>query len=102
MFERILDLLEKEYGQEDKRYRMAIDRINMVRSIGNDFEEAVKELQKTVLVPLASSSPSKTKPLMNPSSKSGATKPPTWQLKSKQSIKKRVLGSAVKQKKKPL
>jgi hypothetical protein len=102
MFERILELLKKEHGQEDERYRMAIDRIHMVRSIGNDFEEAVKELQKTVLVPLASSSSSKTKPPMNPSSKAGATKPPTRQLKSKQSMKNRILGSAVTKKKKPV
>eukprot|EP00980_Cylindrotheca_fusiformis_P014174 scaffold3720_cov141-Cylindrotheca_fusiformis.AAC.13 len=87
MFERILDMLEKEYGKEHRRYRIAINRINTVRKKvgdGADFEEVVKELQKTAFEPRTGSSSRKAKPPMDPSSKSRSPKPWALELKKKQ------------------
>ena len=52
MFGRILQLQYKEYGPHDRRCFITIDKINMVRSKGTDFEDAVEQLRKTFSVPV--------------------------------------------------
>ena len=51
MFGRILDLQRKEYGSQDSRCFVTVDKINMVKSSGTKFEEAVSELRKTFSLP---------------------------------------------------
>jgi hypothetical protein len=51
MFERILDLQRQEYGSQDSRCFVTVDKINMVKSSGTKFEEAVAELRKTFSLP---------------------------------------------------
>jgi hypothetical protein len=52
MFGRILQLQYKEYGPHDRRCFITIDKINMVRSKGTNFEDAVEQLRKTFSVPV--------------------------------------------------
>lgn len=51
MFGRILDLQQKEYGAHDRRCYVTADKINMVKSRGTTFEQAVEELRKTFSIP---------------------------------------------------
>jgi hypothetical protein len=51
MFCRILQLQHHEYGPHDRRCYVTIDKINMVRSRGTNFEKAVEELRKTFSMP---------------------------------------------------
>jgi hypothetical protein len=87
MFGRILEIQIKEYGPQDRRCYVTIDKINMVRSRGKDFEEAVKGLQKTFSVPQASpqSSPPKSLSNLDPQPL------PTGKQNSKASSKNKVL-----------
>lgn len=52
MFGRILQLQYKEYGPHDRRCFITIDKINMVRSKGTNFEDAVEQLRKTFSIPV--------------------------------------------------
>ena len=52
MFARILLLQRKEFGPKDRRCFVTIDKINMVRSRGTNFEEAVETLRNTFSVPV--------------------------------------------------
>ena len=52
MFGRILELQHKEYGPHDRRCYVTIDKINMVRSRGTNFEHAIEELRKTFSMPV--------------------------------------------------
>jgi hypothetical protein len=70
MFGRILQLQYNEYGPHDRRCFITIDKINMVRSKGTNFEDAVEQLRKTFSVPVVQKEPTeprraapKTKPL---------------------------------------
>jgi hypothetical protein len=51
MFARILDLQQKEYGAHDRRCYVTADKINMVKSRGSTFEQAMDELRKTFSIP---------------------------------------------------
>ena len=53
MFSRILQLQYSKYGPEDHRCFVTIDKIEMVRSQGANFESAVEELRKTFSIPEA-------------------------------------------------
>jgi hypothetical protein len=53
MFGRILDLQKSEYGPLDRRCYVTIDKINMVRSQGTNFQQAIEELRKTFSMPEA-------------------------------------------------
>jgi len=51
MFGRIFELQRREYGAQDSRCFITMDKINMVKSSGTKFEEAVAELRKTFSLP---------------------------------------------------
>ena len=51
MFGRILDLQKDEYGPHDRRCFVTMEKINMVRRRGTNFENAVDELRKTFAGP---------------------------------------------------
>jgi hypothetical protein len=51
MFGRILEVQRREYGLHDSRCSVTVDKINMVKSSGIKFEEAVSELRKTFSLP---------------------------------------------------
>lgn len=71
MFGRILDLQQKEYGPHDRRCYITVDKINMVKSRGTNFEHAVEELRRTFSIPEEEeSSPKKKEPSANRSSPS--------------------------------
>jgi hypothetical protein len=53
MFGRILQLQYNAYGAHDRRCFVTIEKINMVRSQGTNFEDAVEELRKTFSLPAA-------------------------------------------------
>ena len=53
MFSRILDLQANEYGPHDRRCFVTMEKINMVRMRGTNFESAVDELRKTFAGPPA-------------------------------------------------
>jgi hypothetical protein len=73
MFGRILDLQHEEYGPHDRRCYVTIDKINMVRSRGTNFEEAVEDLRKTFSMPEVAK-PTKASPnAMSETAKEGKT-----------------------------
>jgi hypothetical protein len=57
MFGRILQLQYNEYGPHDRRCFITVDKINMVRSKGTNFEDAVEQLRKTFSVPVVQKAP---------------------------------------------
>lgn len=63
MFDRVLELQQKEYGPHDRRCYVTIEKINIVKSRGTNFEQAVEELRKTFSLPVenAANEPSPTK-----------------------------------------
>jgi hypothetical protein len=53
MFRRILELQRNEYGPNDRRCFVTIDKIKMVQSKGAPYEEAVDALHRTFTMPAA-------------------------------------------------
>ena len=51
MFGRILVMQQNEYGNQDRRCYVTIDKIKMVESQGQKFEMAVEELRRTFSMP---------------------------------------------------
>ncbi len=51
MFDRVLELQQKEYGPHDQRCYVTIDKIKIVKSRGTNFEQAVEELRRTFSMP---------------------------------------------------
>jgi len=89
MFGRILDLQRKEYGSQDSRCFVTVDKINMVKSSGTKFEEAVAELRKTFSLPDTDDVPPPPPPQpskdtrMTPTSRGGMTPTRPKQQKNK-------------------
>lgn len=54
MFSRILDLQQTEYGPQDPRCFVTIDKINMVQGKGGQYKDAIEALHKTFTMPEAS------------------------------------------------
>ena len=57
MFGRILQLQYNAYGPHDQRCFVTIEKINMVKSQGNNFEDAMEELRKIFSVPVPGQTP---------------------------------------------
>ena len=55
MYNRILTLQQKEYGPNDRRCFVTVEKMNMVQGKGVQYEGAIEELRKTFSVPPASS-----------------------------------------------
>ena len=51
MLEQILEIQRKEYGSQDRRCDITIEKINMVRRRGSEFAATIEELQKTLALP---------------------------------------------------
>ena len=56
MYNRILTLQQKEYGPNDRRCFVTVEKMNMVQGKGVQYEGAIEQLRKTFYVPPASSS----------------------------------------------
>jgi len=56
MYNRILTLQKNEYGPNDRRCFVTVEKMNMVQGKGVQYEGAIEELRKTFYVPPASSS----------------------------------------------
>jgi hypothetical protein len=54
MFHRILALQQHEYGAQDRRCQVTIDKIKMVQSQGIQYAVAIKELSNTFAMPVES------------------------------------------------
>lgn len=57
MFGRIYELQQQEYGPHDRRCYVTVEKINMVKSRGTNFEKAVEELRKTFSIPIEEPKP---------------------------------------------
>ena len=51
MLEQILEIQKKEYGSQDRRNDITIEKINMLRRRGSEFAATIEELQKTLALP---------------------------------------------------
>ena len=56
MYNRILTLQQNEYGPNDRRCFVTVDKMNMVQGKGVQYEGAIEQLRKTFSVPPAASS----------------------------------------------
>lgn len=93
MFGRILEIQKKEYGPQDPRCYITIDKINMMQSRGADFEAAIEGLQKTFSYPNTNARAEKAASIDESlqSKKSSINKPPTGRQKGKSSQKNKVI-----------
>lgn len=51
MFNQILDMQQRQYGPQDRRCHVTIDKIKMVQSQGIQYAVAIKELERTFAMP---------------------------------------------------
>jgi hypothetical protein len=54
MYNRILTLQQNEYGPNDRRCLVTVEKMNMVQGKGVQYEGTIEELRKTFSVPAAS------------------------------------------------
>jgi len=54
MYNRILTLQQNEYGPNDRRCLVTVEKMNMVQGKGVQYEGAIEELRKTFSVPVTS------------------------------------------------
>lgn len=69
MYNRILTLQQREYGPNDRRCFVTVEKMNMVQGKGVQYEGAIEKLRKTFSVD-PSSSPLKTSPKKSQRSRS--------------------------------
>jgi hypothetical protein len=54
MYNRILTLQQNEYGPNDRRCFVTVEKMNMVQGKGVQYEGAIEQLRKTFSIPPAS------------------------------------------------
>ena len=69
-----MTLQQREYGPNDRRCFVTVEKMNMVQGKGIEYEGAIEQLSKTFLVQPASRSPQIEKPFKHQRSRSRGRK----------------------------